>query len=51
MKKYKVTIKGEDGVISYDVFKRNEKSAISLGQRVSNEAFYGQKTEILIKEI
>ena len=50
MKNYKVTIKGESGVLMYEVYK-TLKGANGLGKRIANEAFYGEEVEIIIEEL
>ena len=50
MKDFKVTVKGESGVISYEVYK-TEKGAHSLGKRIANEAFYGEEVTITVSII
>lgn len=50
MKDYKVTIKGQSGTISYDVFK-TEKGAYGFGKRVANEAFYGEEIVITVEAL
>lgn len=50
MKDYKVTVKGETGSISYEVYK-TEKGAKSFGKKVANEAFYGEVTTIKVEAI
>lgn len=45
MAEYKVTIVGETGKISYNVFK-TEKGAKSFGQKVAREAFHGEECTI-----
>tara|TARA_S200002703_G_scaffold159045_1_gene171242 strand:+ start:1178 stop:1411 length:234 start_codon:yes stop_codon:yes gene_type:complete len=47
MKDFKVTVKGETGTISYDVY-RTEKGALSFGKKVANEAFYGEESVITV---
>jgi len=47
MKDYKVTVKGESGAISYEVYK-TPKGANSFGKKLANEAFYGEEVEIII---
>jgi len=50
MKDFKVTVKGESGSISYDVYK-TERGAYGVAKRVANEAFYGEAVEITVEEI
>lgn len=50
MKHYKVTIKGQSGTISYDVFK-TEKGAYGIGKRVASEAFYGEEVVITVEAL
>jgi hypothetical protein len=50
MKNYKVTIKGESGVLMYEVYK-TLKGANGLGKRIANEAFYGEEVEIIIEAL
>ena len=45
MKDFKVTVTGETGAISYNVYK-TEKGARSFGKKVANEAFYGEEVVI-----
>jgi len=45
MKDFKVTVTGETGAISYNVY-RTEKGARSFGKKVANEAFYGEEVVI-----
>ncbi|QAX98845.1 hypothetical protein assk_42 [Aeromonas phage Assk] len=47
---FKVTVHGETGSISYDVYK-TQKGAVSFGKKVAKEAFYGEQCEILVEEI
>ena len=47
MTEYKVTITGENGSISYTVYK-TEKGAKSFGARLAAEAFYGEVVEIKV---
>lgn len=49
-KEFKLSLIGETGTISYDVYK-TEKSAMTLGKKIANEAFYGEEVEIKIEEI
>lgn len=50
MKEYKVTVKGQSGSISYDLFK-TEKGAIGFAKKLANEAFYGEDCEITIEAL
>jgi len=50
MKDFKVTVKGESGSISYNVYK-TERGAYGVGKRVANEAFYGEVVEITVEQI
>ncbi len=50
MKDYRVTIKGQSGTISYDVFK-TKKGAYGVGNRVANEAFYGEEVVITVEAL
>lgn len=50
MKDFKVTVKGETGSISYDVYKTH-KGALNFGKKIAKEAFYGEQCEILVEEI
>lgn len=45
MAEFKVTVKGESGSISYNVYK-TEKAAKAFGIKVAGEAFYGEACEI-----
>lgn len=47
MKDFKVTVTGETGTISYDVYK-TEKGARSFGKKLANEAFYGEDVVITL---
>lgn len=49
-KTLKVTIKNETGSLSYTVVK-TLKGAESFAKRIANEAFFGQKVEIIIKAL
>lgn len=50
MKDFKVTVTGETGSISYDVYK-TEKGARNFGVKVAKEAFYGELCKIEVVEI
>jgi len=50
MKDLKVTIKGQSGVIRYEVYK-TEKGAKSFGKKVANEAFFGEDVEIIVEAL
>ncbi|QBX32863.1 hypothetical protein Asfd1_237 [Aeromonas phage Asfd_1] len=50
MKDLKVTIHGETGSISYEVYK-TQKGAVSFGKKVAKEAFYGENCTVEIEEI
>ena len=50
MKDYKVTVKGENETISYEVYK-TEKGACGFAKKVANEAFYGEKVKVTVTEI
>ena len=45
MNDYKVTVTGETGSISYEVYK-TEKGATSFGRKIAREAFYGEECKI-----
>lgn len=47
MAEFKVTVKGENGAISYTVYK-TEKAARAFGIKVAGEAFYGEACEIKV---
>jgi len=47
MKSYKVTIKGQSGVLIYSVAK-TEKGANNFAKKIANEAFYGEEVEITV---
>lgn len=50
MKNFKVTIKGNSGVLSYEVSK-TEKGANGFAKRIANEAFFGEEVQITIVAI
>ena len=50
MQDFKVTVTGETGTISYDVFK-TLRGAKGLAKRVANEAFYGEEVKITIEAL
>jgi hypothetical protein len=48
MKNYRVTVKGESGSI-HDDNMMTERTALSLGKKIANEAFYGEECEIKVE--
>ena len=50
MKNFKVTIKGNSGILSYEVCK-TEKGANGFAKRIANEAFFGEEVQITIVAI
>lgn len=45
MSEFKVTVTGNNGAISYTVYK-TEKAAKAFGFKVANEAFYGEAVTV-----
>jgi hypothetical protein len=50
MKDYKVTVKGESGSITYEVYK-TERGAKGFGKKVANEAFFGEEVTITVEAL
>ena len=51
-KTFGVTINAEDGgSLFYTMYYKTKKGAIGAGKRIANQAFYGQKVEIIAEEI
>ena len=50
MKSYKVEIKAESGVLTYEV-RKTLKGAQGFGKRVANEAFYGEDAIVTVTEL
>jgi hypothetical protein len=48
MQDFKVTVTGETGSISYDVFK-TLRGAKGFAKRLASEAFYGEEVQITIE--
>ena len=50
MKEFKVTIIGQSGKISYNVFK-TKRGAVGFGEKVAREAFYLEKCNIIVESL
>jgi len=50
MKDFKVTVKGESGTITYNIYK-TERGAKGFGKKLANEAFYGEAVSITVEAI
>ncbi|MBP6517873.1 hypothetical protein [Shewanella sp.] len=50
MKKYKVTVSGASGAISYEVCK-TLRGANGFAKKLANEAFFGEEVTVTIKAL